>query len=230
MKRSSVFFSAVLMFAVLPAISGFGMTVEELVVSRIIKENSLDTLWYELEVLANPLKITDLQSSDIKLRPLSQKEPLGLFTVLVEIINNGTVLERGQVRLRVRKFADVLVTSGRLKRHEKLATDKFTLRRMEVTSLREQPVFSFEAINGHRLKRNLSKGRILTVEAIEPVPDIEVGGEVSIVYADVLCTITVPGRVLQDGCVGQLVRVKNKASGKIVMARVADSSSVVIDP
>ncbi len=230
MARLLTSLAAGLLLVTLPAVSGAGATINELVVRWIVDEYNLDTAWYSIEILANPLRTDICRSENLNIRSLSPREPLGLFTVLVELESAGTVKERGQVRLRVKKYAEVLVAAERLKRHEELAAEKLEMKRMEVTSLRERPVCSFDVVYGHRLKRNLSKGRILMTGAIEPVPDIEVGREVSIIYASDLYTVTAPGRVLQSGSVGQLIRVKNMASGKVIKARVADRKSVVIDP
>jgi flagella basal body P-ring formation protein FlgA len=228
MKPSSVAGAVLLSLAL--AVTGHTVAVDDLVVQRLYEHYSLDTLHYAVEVLSNPLREMDVDPEQVALRPLTRKEPLGLFTVLVEVTDGGALIKRGQVRLRVRKYADVLVAAGRLARHESLTADRLVKKRMEVTSLREQPVTSVDRINGCRLARNLSKGQILTAGAIQPVPDIDVGREVSIVIASGLCTITAPGRSLQAGLTGSYIRVKNMASGKILNARVVDSLSVAVDP
>ena len=87
-----------------------------------------------------------------------------------------------------------------------------------------------EEIEGYRTKRNLRRGTILTTAAIEPIPDIEAGRELSIVYIGGLCRITTAGVALQSGMAGDYVKVKNKGSGKIILARVVDGTAVAVDP
>ena len=122
------------------------------------------------------------------------------------------------------------MTTGRIRRNEVLTPEKLTLQRMDITSLQEQPIQSVQDIEGYRSKRNLSLGRIVTLSAVEPVPDIEVGREVSIVYDDGFCNIAAPGKVLQNGWAGDYIKVKNKTSGKIILARVVDETVVAVDP
>ena len=47
---------------------------------------------------------------------------------------------------------------------------------------------------------------------------------------DGLCRITSAGVSLQSGMAGDYVKVKNKGSGKIILARVVDGAAVAVDP
>ncbi len=81
------------------------------------------------------------------------------------------------------------------------------------------------------MRRNLAKGQILTTSAVEPVPDIEVGREVSIQCTNGLFTVTaVRNSAADQAHIGDLIRVKNRASGKIIQARILDNSTVAIAP
>jgi flagella basal body P-ring formation protein FlgA len=203
---------------------------DEAVVEKIFHLYQLDKSSYEVEVLSNPLKSAEVSADEIVIRPLSQKEPLGLFTVIAKVVQNGKAVEEGQVRLRIKKYADVLVTTDRIKRHEDLIADKLVVKRMDVTNLVERPLVSLDELAGHRAKRNISKGKILTAGAVEPIPDVERGHEVIIVYTNGLCRVTAEGITLQSGMAGDYVKVKNKSSGKIIIARVIDETAVAVDP
>jgi flagella basal body P-ring formation protein FlgA len=197
---------------------------------QVMSLNHLDSQYYQIDVLSTQLEATDVKPSQVSIKPISQKEPLGLYTVIVTVSKDGIVKESGEVRLKIQKFAEVLVAAGNVERHDKPSPDNFTLQRMDVTSLYEQPVESLEKVARLRLKRNLSKGQILTANALEPVPDIEVGREVSIVCSNGVYTISAAGLSMQSGSAGDYVRVKNKASGKIVVAKVIDESTVAVNP
>ncbi|MBN1212275.1 MAG: flagellar basal body P-ring formation protein FlgA [candidate division Zixibacteria bacterium] len=202
----------------------------EAVVEKMFADFNLDPEFTRIEVQASQLGDEITEPFELEFEPLSQKAPLGLFTVNVSVSRDGAVVDRGQVRFEIRKFAEVLVTTGKIKRHEILTEDKMTLKMMDITSLPEQPVNSLVTVNGYRSKRNLSTGRIVTLSAVEPVPDIEVGREVSIICANGLFSVRTSGKALQDGWAGDYVKVKNENSGKIVLARVVDEGAVVVDP
>ena len=184
---------------------------------------------HEIEFISTQIKIDSLGEYTLELRPLTQGEPLGLFTLMAELKDEGKLIMRGQIRMRIRKFAEVFVARDRLRRHSKLVPADFEIKRVEITSLREQPVQKIDLMPAYRLKRNLSRGNILTLRSIEPVPDIDVGREVSILFNDRLFQISAPGRALQAGSVGDIVKVKNLSSGRIVRARVIDKNTVSIE-
>jgi flagella basal body P-ring formation protein FlgA len=203
--------------------------VGDIVKRQVMTVNHLDSQSYQIEILSNQLDTADARAAQVAVRPLSDKEPLGVYSVLVSIEHDGAI-KTGEVRLNIRKFADVLVAKGSIERHDRPSQNNFTRQRMDVTSLYEQPVESFEKVARLRMRRNLGKGQILTANALEPVPDIEVGREVSIVCSNGLYTISAAGQCMQAGSVGDYVRIRNKASGKIVIAKVIDESTVAVNP
>ncbi len=168
--------------------------INQKVVERVYDYYQLDPQYYQVEMLASSLKTDYNDSLNIIIESLSPKEPRGLFTIFVSLYKDKAFVEKGQVRLRIKKFAEVLVSTAKIERNEVLSEDMFNLKMMDITSLQEQPVESFDAINGYRSKRNLFIGRILTSDAIEPVPDIDVGREVSIVYTNGLFSISTTGK------------------------------------
>jgi len=128
------------------------------------------------------------------------------------------------------RYESVLVLTDRIRRHETLGPEKFALKEMDVTSLREKPITSATSLADMRTRRNLRRGDILTSGDIEPIPDIESGRDVTIVYSSGLCRITTEGRTLQSGMAGEYVKVKNKSSCKIIIARVVNGTAVAVDP
>jgi flagella basal body P-ring formation protein FlgA len=229
MKWIVKIFALELLIALTAAVAGHATNADLAVMNMVRSEYRLDTADYEIEVLSSQLKAEDVDADQLKVQALSQKEPVGLFTLLAWIEKDGEIVERGQVRLRIKKFSEVLVATDRIGRHDALSKDNLALARMEVTSLREQPVRSFDDLADQRAKRNLRKGQILTSPAIEPVPDIEVGREVTIVVSNDLLTITAPGKALQTGSTGDYVKVRNTATGKVLSAKVVDATSVAVD-
>jgi len=215
---------------VLAAPSGMAVETGQAIVDLMRATYELDQVEYEIEITANQLKTRMVDPVDLSLKPLSRKEPLGPFTVQIEIAHKGALIEKGQVRLRVKRFARVLVATDKIKRHDILTEQQFELKRVDVTSLREQPVSSLAGIVGQRSKRNLRLGSILTNAAMEPVPDIDVGGEVTIVFTDTWGSITAPGRSLQSGWIGGTLRVKNLVSGKVINAQVISGKTVEVNP
>ncbi len=206
------------------------LDTETAIRQRILETYELDPEMTTIEISSNRLSTRFVDPDDLTLKAFSQREPSGPFTVHATVTHQGETIDKGEVRLRVNRFAKVLIAADKIGRHDFLAAEQFELKCVSITSLREKAISDLGAIEGCRSKRNLRKGQVLTTGAVEPIPDIDVGNDVTIVYDDGVCAISVPGTALQTGWVGRTVRVKNKASGKIVQARVVDNRSVAIDP
>lgn len=185
---------------------------------------------YRIEIVSNRLQVTDVDAEEISIHPLTQKDPLGLFTVRVEVSRGGESVDRGQVRLRISKFADVLVAVDKVGRYDHLSEDQFAVVFSDITNLNERPISLVSELEGKRARRNLRRGTLLTTGAIEAIPDVEPGGDVIIAFTDDWGSITVPGRAMEAGWIGTLMRVKNLATGKVVRAKVTSGGSVEVNP
>ncbi|HWR81834.1 MAG TPA: flagellar basal body P-ring formation chaperone FlgA [Candidatus Deferrimicrobium sp.] len=203
---------------------------DKIVTDKLIALYELDTTCSRVEILSNPLDCNGATPDEITILPFTPSEPRGLFTALVRLSNGGEIVQSGQVRWNVRQYGDVVVSSDKIASREPLTPDKLIIKRVEITGLHERPLRSLDEIIGFRARRNLSPGTILTTAAVERVPDIEAGRELTIVYLNGLCRVTAGGLALQPGSVGDYVRVKNTGSGKILLARVVDGTAVAVDP
>jgi flagella basal body P-ring formation protein FlgA len=205
-------------------------TVEEAITEHMASLYDLDLSCYEIEVLRNPFRIDTIAPSEFELQPMTRSEPLGLFSIRAAIVRKGEEVESHQVRLRISHYDDVLVVLDRVGRAEILDESAVELRRVDITELREKPLRSAEEFAGLRTKRNLRRGEVLTSGDFEPIPDVERGSEVQITFTQGRCVVTAPGEVLETGAKGDIVRVRNKASRKIITARVVDGTAVAVDP
>jgi flagella basal body P-ring formation protein FlgA len=203
---------------------------DRVLIEKLVSDYVLDTLWYEVAVDFCNLKSDDIAADYLQLRALTRGEPLGTFSVTATVTDGVRVLESGRVRFAIRRFAEVLVLADRVGRAELLNESHVRTARMDVTNLRERPVVSFEEIDGYRARRNLTRGSIVTTGDVEPVPDVESGREVTIVYNDGRCQISTPGIAMGTGSAGDYIKVRNSTSGKVLVARVVDGTAVAIDP
>lgn len=209
--------------------SSRALSLHEVVATKLIARYALDTSTNKIEVLKSQLPNDQVDPTQVTIQPLFQREPVGLVSVVAIVTDSAGTVRRGQCNLRVRKLAEVAVTKSAIKLHTEIKPEQYEFKLMDVTSLREQPLSSPGAILGSRTKRNLAAGQILTAEAIETAPDIEVGREVTITFAGEAFSITTRGLALQPGHVGEMIKVKNAVSGKTVVARMTGDRDVHVE-
>ena len=210
----------------------YGTVIEnrnQYITDYLFDEFNLDPEFYEIEILSNKIKTKKLSEFDLIITPLTYQEPLGLYTVLVKIYQGDKHIETSQVRTRIRKFAIVVTAIDKISRNDEITNEMIDIQRTEVTTLKEKAITNPEDIFGFRAKRNIHKGQIVTTGSAETFPDVVRGKEVAIVYIEGSFKVSTIGKVLQEGRAGDYIKVKNKSSGKIVIARVVDGRSVAID-
>lgn len=215
---------------IVSSVSADTITINDGIINQMFEDFQLDNEKYEIEIISNNLKLQELSEELISIKPLTLKDPLGLFTVIVTILKDNQIIESSQVRMRIKKFDTVLVSTDKLKRHKLLTSSNTTLQRIEITNLRAKPFFLLDETVGYRLKGSVQKGVALTSAMFEKIPDIESGRGTTIVYTGAVFKITADGIALQSGSEGDFIKVKNKTSNKIIVARVIDSHHVVVDP
>lgn len=224
------FLSTLTIFLLICTLQSHAVTTEDAIIEKMYVDYQLDTLDYEIEILTSRIKLKELQTEELSIKALTHKEPLGLFTVMVTILKNDEKVESSQVRMRIKKFETVLITTDRLKRHAELTASNTSVERVEVTNLRNKPFLSVEETIGYRLIGAVKKDIPLTSNMLQKIPDIASGRETTIVYLGSVFKITAEGVALQSGSEGDFIRVKNKTSKKIIIARVIDSDHVAVGP
>jgi flagella basal body P-ring formation protein FlgA len=84
-------------------------------------------------------------------------------------------------------------------------------------------------IVGMAAARTLLPGQSIPMASVAPPRALRAGAPVKMLYVDGGLTITASGSALQDGAVGQLVKVRNDDSGVTVSGRVRGDGSVLVN-
>jgi flagella basal body P-ring formation protein FlgA len=86
-----------------------------------------------------------------------------------------------------------------------------------------------EDIVGMMAKRTLLPGVSIPLSALSAPRVVRAGSPVKMIYEDGGLTITASGDALQDGVVGQIVKLRNSDSGVTVTGRVRADGAVVVN-
>lgn len=85
-----------------------------------------------------------------------------------------------------------------------------------------------EDIVGMMAARTLLPGLSIPMSALRPPRVVRAGAAVSMIYIDGGLVITAAGDALQDGVVGQTVKLRNEDSGVTVTGRVRADGTVLV--
>jgi flagella basal body P-ring formation protein FlgA len=182
----------------------------------------------EIEIRKNRLISEPGKFDSILIEPLTRGEPRGIISVQVSLFDDNRLIERGHVRLRISYFDSVLVAAHLIRRHDYLNSDNVIRQRREVTYQTEPALNKYDEIENKWVKRNINQDQIITADLIEPVPLIKRYSMVDIIYNGPAFEISVVGKAFEAGSRGDIIRVQNSQSKKIIAATVIDDKTVEV--
>jgi flagella basal body P-ring formation protein FlgA len=203
-------------------------TLEQFLIRKIIDDYELDPDHVRITLIRSDLKQKDLAGLRVEAYPVTQGDPRGRFPLKVELFREEAMIARGSASLDVRIFNDLPVPVQNIKRHELLTGDMFELKRFDVTSITEKLLTDMPQLEGCRAKQNLSAGRYVPIRRIEKLPDVENGHPVTILGSSGLFEIRAKGLALQNGVIGETIKVKNVDSRKILLGKITAPGVVEI--
>jgi len=154
--------------------------------------------------------------------------PPGPVVVSVSISVDGTAKRTVTVRCDTRWLAEVWVVQSPVLRHQVLDESAVALELREFSALPRGLVPAGEDPSGWRAVRPLPPGTILAAGAVERVPLVWKGRPVSMNAQAGAVWVNAPGVALEDGRLGEVVRVQSSLSGNVVQARVVGVDAVEV--
>jgi len=152
------------------------------------------------------------------------------FVRLVALCSiNGVV--KSQVKLSgwVDIFESVVCTGRNLKKREIIEKDDLYVARKNISHLSPNIVTDMSRALGFMAKHNTKEDTCLEEWMLERCPVVTKGDMVTIVAESDDLKVTVLGRVLEKGYLGELIKIQNVMSRKKIYARVVNSSTVIVD-
>ncbi|MBK3803241.1 flagellar basal body P-ring formation protein FlgA [Azospirillum brasilense] len=156
-------------------------------------------------------------------RDLSYDPRGGLVRALVS--SNGRVLE---IKAKADIMVEVPVPTRRILPGEVIADSDLTTIPMPLERLNGAVITSRDSLAGLASRRQLSAGRLIQTSAVGAPLVVQRNKPVSLVYEDGPLQLMARGRALQDGGVGELVRVMNIASNIVVTGTITGPQTVTV--
>lgn len=147
------------------------------------------------------------------------------FSVL---LRTGDVEKKVLVSGEVRVWTKVPLASRRIARGEVLSPEAMTMEVMELSRLPRGIVLDPQALLGKRAKTSLPPGSPFRWDQVEVPPVVKKGDKVRIVLTTPNLKVQALGEVLEEGRIGDRVRVRNLGSGKEIVAEVLDGSTLEV--
>lgn len=128
----------------------------------------------------------------------------------------------------IKKYENVIVAACDISSGELLTQDNVKLQRMDVGRLGQGYLTSFEQIKNLAAKRMLVAGTVINEYNAELPIIIKRNTPITIIAKVGNVTVTALGEAMQNGRIGQIIKVKNINTQKVIFVKIIDSSCGVV--
>jgi flagella basal body P-ring formation protein FlgA len=186
------------------------------------------------------------QDKHIDLKQIVREKPVriptdsfGVEVVALRATNPGqfgvdyrSVSGSDEVRFQMRALGDewrlMPVAARPLRKGSLITAADVQLRKVNAGAVLADSVRELGDVLGKSAQRDVGQGEMFNTAAIVVPPVITAGSRVSMVFRAGRLEASAMGLALESGSVGQEIKVRNEASGKVITARVVEKGRVEV--
>ena len=142
-----------------------------------------------------------------------------------EITVNGKTVKKFWIPVRVERKVKVVVAVKPIPRGSVITSDEVSLKSV-VESKARGGTDNISSIVGATARRDFLPGDVITKSGIIPNFAVRRNQPVRVVYRSGAIRVELLGIALQDGVVGNIIKVKNPSTGKVLLCRVTGNGLV----
>lgn len=198
---------------------------------KILKESySDDTIEFEIkssvgdEVLPSENFVVEIKDERII------KKEIGNFTIFCDIISEDKILKRVSVNIDVGIRKSVFVLSDKVLRGERFS--KLKIKEKEIISSGKEDYITKEELTEYEkkiYKISLKEDTVLKKSDFAGLRIIKQNSKVKILIENDGMSLNFIGRAMEDGYLGETIKVMNESSKKILIGTVLEIGNVKID-
>ncbi len=202
--------------------------VEQFVLAQIEAElpedarAAIDVRWQ------GDLQLDGQGDAQIRVRRTSSRPLRGPSVVRVGFDVGGRTERTMSVTADVRIWRPVVVAGYMLQRGEEIELASCELAERDVTQVRGGYFTDMAAIQGLQARRTVGIGDIITEKHVEKIPVVRRGDAIRLIARAGRMSMSAVGEALQDGGIGDRIRVKNSDSGKVVYGQVLEDGAIQV--
>jgi flagella basal body P-ring formation protein FlgA len=182
----------------------------------------------QIEVRALSYKPVPLRPGKLAVRVLKPGKGIspGVQTFLLGAEVGGKEESQIWVRTEIRVSENVVVSARPLAYRQMIGPEDVRLDWREINSFAPGPFTKIEDALGKQVARAMNANEMLTPSLAELPQVVRHGSAVMLVYESAYLRVETAGEAVQAGKVGDVIRVKNPASGKMLQGVVLDGRTV----
>jgi flagella basal body P-ring formation protein FlgA len=200
--------------------------VEQEVKSYVETNFAVENAVFQYDFRRINFNLLPSEFDSVKVLRIGKDSPLGTTIFTLGVYENNKLMKAVPVSIGVTLLVDALVTTTPINGGEEMCG--LALAKRTITGQGEMPVTDLRLVEGKQAVRYIPAGSIVFQSMIEKIPIIKQGDKVKIMVDKGSVRVSADGEARQNGAMGELIRVTNLGSRKIVQAEIIDSLTVVV--
>tara|TARA_R110001583_G_scaffold177418_2_gene332611 strand:- start:111029 stop:111733 length:705 start_codon:yes stop_codon:yes gene_type:complete len=199
--------------------------IEQVAYEYALKQTqaSYDNPQIVMDSLDNRLR---LQACDVALDAFSTNGIVGLGNQTIGVKCNSPVAWTVYVPVKVKVLKLVVVASRPLSSNQLITQSDIKLQQLDISSLQHGYLNSTQLVIGQQLKYSVSMGSVIKPNSLNAQKIVHRGEQIMLVSMAGQMEVRMSGTALDDGTLGERVKVKNSTSKRIVEG-VVDAPGIV---
>ncbi|MDH3348785.1 MAG: flagellar basal body P-ring formation chaperone FlgA [Desulfobulbaceae bacterium] len=141
---------------------------------------------------------------------------------------NGSTVKNLSVPTKLEAVGQVAVAATTIRKGDLIRPEQITTSTHNLARLRG-PLPDLGTLIGMRAKKTISRGRVIETRWVETPPLINKGRPVKIMAVKGAIFLSTLGVALSDGRMGEMIRVENLKTNKLLFCRVTSSNTVRVE-
>lgn len=152
--------------------------------------------------------------------------PKKYATVIIKV--NGQKVKKFPTPIALTLSQNVWVATDAITRNSSLNESNFTLEKKDITKNYALVITSDKNISDYIAIRDIRTGDVIDKRFVMPKPDVAKNSVISVVFDTGGVNIAIDGESMQNGCVGDLIRVHSNQYKRYYTGTVVSSNKVLV--
>lgn len=207
----------------------FSITLDEAqssVEAALMAEGVAESLKAEIISTRQPLLYQYKQPLEVQVRSLKFSEADHTWSANMLFAHEGEVISAMPASGRYEETRRIPVLTQRLSHGEEITPQHIALKDFTVSRLRQDVVMDEKELIGKTPRRTISVSRPIRAEEVQAPDVLKKGSMVRMIYETPYMEISASGEALENGTLGQSVRIRNRDSNIAVYGTVVSADEV----
>lgn len=175
-------------------------------------------------------QLVPLGNGDVRLKfdRISSSKSGRQAYISARIVVDGIVFKTIGISFTVKRFEDIVVARDDMRQGRVVTAKSLAVESVEVTQLSGSTFRNIDDVTGHVVKSSIRSGQIITDKLLADIVTVKKGDVVTLLIRNGGLEVRSSGVCQEDGANGDVVRVVNAVTKKLLYGSVLDSSIVEV--